>query len=235
MNQSMRAALAEMTGMFCFVFIGAGSICTNQITGGAVGLVGIALAHGVVLSIMIASLGHISGGHFNPAVTIALTTTGRCSVTQMISYIGAQLLGAGLAGCALKLAFPAEVLGAPVYLGATLVSTAHISAGQAVWIEGIMTFVLMMAIFGTAVDSRGAKILAPFAIGLVVAVDIFVGGPLTGASMNPARTMGPALVTGEYAHLWVYWVGPVLGALAAAWLYDCLLLPFMGAGRNKKK
>jgi MIP family channel proteins len=223
MSQTMKASLAEFIGVFFFVFIGAGAICTDAITHGSVGLVGIALAHGLMMAINIAALGHISGGHFNPAVTIALATINRISVRDAAAYVASQLLGAGVAGFALKSIFPSLVTAAP-FLGATLPGNG-IDAQGALLIEVVLTIVLLTAVYGTAVAPGGPRGVVPFAVGLAIAVDILAAGPLSGASMNPARTMGPVFATGNTDLLWIYWVGPVLGALAAVWIYDALLAP----------
>lgn len=231
MTNSTKAALAEFLGLFFFTLIGAGAICANALTRGEVGLVGIALAHGLMMAINIAGLGQFSGGHFNPAVTLALWSTGRCGGVQAIRFIAAQLLGSAAAAYVLRLALPPEVQGAGAFLGATLPG-ASISEVQAVWIEGLLTFVLVAAVYGVAVAPGGAKLLAPFVIGLAIAVDILAGGPLTGASMNPARSFGPQIVTGNWQAAWVYYVGPLLGGLAAGWLYELLLSPAGGRRRG---
>ena len=223
MSQLMKGALAELLGLFCFTFVGAGAICTGAANAGAVGLVGVALAHGMMMAINVAALGHVSGGHFNPAVSIALWLNGRSPAKQTLVYILAQVAGAVLAAWSLKQVFPAFAASAP-FLGATLPG-AGITPGVALWVEIGLTFVLVLAIFGTAVSPKGPRGLVPFAVGGSIAVDILVGGPLTGASMNPARTLGPALVTGNFQDLWVYLVGPVLGALVAGWLSETLLIP----------
>ncbi len=233
MSHSMKASLAEFIGMFFFVFIGAGAICTDAVTHGQVGLVGIALAHGLMMAVNIAALGHISGGHFNPAVTIALATVGKVSLRDAASYVVAQLLGAGLAGFVLKGIFPALATAAP-YLGATLPGNG-IDPQACLWIEGILTFALLTAIYGTAVAAGGSRAIVPLAVGLTIAVDILAGGPLTGASMNPARTMGPVFATGNTDLLWIYWVGPVGGAVAAVWIYESLLAPAVAAARGKRR
>jgi aquaporin Z len=224
MNQLGKATLAEFVGVFCFVFLGAGSVCTLVVdTGGGINIVAVALAHGLALAVVIASLARFSGGHINPAVTFALTMTGRCGPGRAAAYITAQLLGAAAAGAALKGLYPAVVAGAPAWLGLPGVAE-NMTVGQAVWLEGILTFVLVLAVFGTAVDPAGPKNLGPFAIGLTLAAAIVVAGPRTGAALNPARHFGPAIATGHWVNTWIYWVGPGLGALAAGWVYELLLL-----------
>jgi len=231
MSQSMKASLAEFLGVFFFVFKGAGAICTDAVTHGQVGLVGIALAHGLMMAINIAALGHISGGHFNPAVTIALATINKISVRDAAAYIVAQLLGAGVAGFVLKAIFPALATAAP-FLGATLPGTG-LEPQAVLWVEIVLTFVLLTAVYGTAVAPGGPRGVVPFAVGLAIAVDILAGGPLSGASMNPARTMGPVFATGNVENLWIYWVGPILGALGAVWVYDSLLAPAAARARRR--
>ncbi len=223
MSQLMKGALAEALGLFCFTFVGAGAICTAVAGGGPVNLVAIALAHGMMMAINVAALGHVSGGHFNPAVSIALWANGRSGLKLTVVYVLAQVAGSFVAAAALKQVFPAFVTAAP-FLGATLPG-AGIVPGVAFWIEFCLTFVLVLAVFGTAVSPKGPHGLVPFAVGGAIAVDILVGGPLTGASMNPARTLGPVLATGNVQDLWVYIAGPILGGLAAGWLSESLLIP----------
>jgi MIP family channel proteins len=188
MENNAKKLFVEFIGTCIFFFIGAGAIITNQFSNGAVGLLGIALAHGLILSIMVSAFGGISGGHFNPAVTFAVMVAKRISVPLGIQYIVAQLIGGVLAGLLLHAVFPAELCSA-VHLGTPAVA-AGVSAGTAVLLEAILTFALVTSVFGTAIDPRAPKI-GGFGIGLTVMVDILVGGPLTGASMNPARTFGP--------------------------------------------
>lgn len=212
MNVRTGELVAEFLGTFALVFIGAAAILSNA------GLVGIALAHGLVLAIMISALGRVSGGVFNPAVAIGLAVTGKLSWPKAVAYIVAQLAGGAAAGFLLKALFPAAAIGA-ASLGTPLVA-AGVEAWQAVVVEAILTFFLMTAIFGTAVDKKGPNQLAGFGIGTVLVFDILAGGSLTGASMNPARTFGPALAGNFWAGHWIYWVGPIIGAVVAALLYD---------------
>ena len=193
MENNSKKLLVEFLATCIFFFIGAGAIITNQFSNGAVGLLGIALAHGLILSIMVSAFGGISGGHFNPAVTFGVMIARRISIPLGLQYIGAQLIGGVLAGLLLRAVFPAEQCAA-VHLGTPAVA-AGVSLGAAVVMEAILTFALVTSVFGTAIDSRAAKI-GGFGIGLTVMVDILIGGPLTGASMNPARTFGPGLVAG---------------------------------------
>jgi len=211
-----RAAVAELVATFALIFVGAGSVVIADPTGS--GLVGIALAHGIVLAVMVSVTAHISGGLVNPAVTIGLWVVGKLTMPRAGVLIAAQLVGATLGALLLKAVFPAELLAATD--GGTPVLARGTSVAQGILLEGVLTFFLVFAVFGTAVDDRGPLArTAGFTIGLVLTFDILVGGPLTGASMNPARTFGPGLVSGTWTDWWVYWVGPISGALVAAMLY----------------
>ncbi len=212
MNKTGGMLLAEAIGTFALCFVGAGAIIGN------VGLVGVALAHGLILSVMISALGPVCGGHFNPAVTIGFMVTGKQEPKMSILYIIAQLVGASIAGWILTIIFSPDVW-MKVKLGTPSVASG-VSFGTAILIEIILTFFLVTSIWGTAVDKRKPDI-GGFGIGLTVAADILIGGPLTGASMNPARTFGPALAGGGFDgmnHL-VYWIGPIVGGVLAAVIY----------------
>lgn len=208
----MRALVAEFIGTFALIFIGGAAIA---IGGSDAGLIGAALAHGLVLAIMISALGHISGGVFNPAVSVGLWVAKKLDTSTAAQYIVAQLVG-GLAGGYL-LSF---LMGAQAAATGTPALASGVGAMQGVIMEAVLTFFLMTAIMGTAVDSRGPKGLAGFGIGLVLVFDILAGGKMTGASMNPARTLGTGLPGGQLADHWVYWVGPVLGAVVATLVYQ---------------
>lgn len=221
MERYLKPVVAELVGTFAFFFIGAGAIVTDTYSSGHVTLIGIALAHGLILAIMVSTFGATSGGHFNPAVTIGFLVTRRIKPDLAALYILAQLIGGTLSGLALRAIFASSVwqvthLGTPV-LGA------GVSFGTGVLLEAILTFFLVLSVFGTAVDARAPKI-GGFAIGLTVMVDILVGGPLTGAAMNPARAFGPALASGYWSNQLVYWIGPIIGGAIAALLYDYLIL-----------
>jgi aquaporin Z len=212
-------AIAEFVGTLALVFIGAGSVVV--INGTGIGFVGVALAHGLVLAIMVTNLGHISGGHFNPAVTVGVWVAGKIETVRAGVYIGIQLAGAVAGAGLLRLAIP-ERIWTGSHLGATSVNhlNAGITNGRAVLLEAVLTFFLVFTVFATAVDDRGAfKSIAGFGIGLVLTMDILVGGALTGASMNPARSFGPALVSGYWKDYWVYVAGPLTGGIIAAALY----------------
>jgi len=219
----MSAFVAELVGTFYLVFVGAGAIILDAHTGGGVTLLGIAAAHGLALSIAVSITIPISGGHLNPAVTLAMLATKRIAAGKAGGYIAAQLLGATLAGVLLKGFYPAQAV-AKSNLGTPALGPG-VTFAQGVVIETILTFLLLFTIFGVAVDPRAPQHITGFCIGLTVAFDILAGGPLSGASMNPARTFGPALVAGFWANHLVYWIGPVLGGLLGAFLYQGLVLP----------
>jgi len=216
-GEHLRRSIAEFVGAFALVFVGCGSI----MSGG--GLLGVALAHGLILAIMVSSLGHISGGHFNPAVTFGFLVTRRIAPILAAAYWAAQFLGAVAAALLLKWIYPDRISDA-AKLGAPAVSP-EISVGAGFVVEVILTFFLVWVVFATAADPRGAfAIIAGFAIGLTVAADILIGGPLTGAMMNPARAFGPMLVQNVWANGWIWYVGPLLGGGLAALVYDTLYL-----------
>lgn len=223
MTTSRPALIAEAIGTFLFFFVGAGSVVLGDYLvasgGTSPGLLGIALAHGLVLLVLVSALGPVSGAHFNPAVTLAVWIMGKIAPVRAAAYVVAQLVGALGAGLALKAVFadswqPSNI-GTPA-LGAGI--TPAIGIG----IEAILTVLLVLAVIGTAVDPRGPKI-GGLAIGLAVAADVLVGGPLTGAAMNPARWFGPAVAAGAYADWYVWWIGPAIGAAAAALIYRYVL------------
>lgn len=216
-----KAGLAEAVGALALIFLGAGSIIADEITGGQVGLTGIALAHGLAIATMVAAVGHISGGHFNPAVTLGFVATRRMSVGTGIAYIVAQLIGASVGALLLTAAFP-EAAAQAVRLGTPALAPG-VSAGTGIVVEAVLTFFLIFVIFGVAVDPRGPRAMAPLAIGLVITMDILGGGILTGGAMNPARAFGPALFAGAWANHAVYWIGPIIGGVLAAWVYTYLM------------
>jgi MIP family channel proteins len=211
------ALVAEAIGTFLFFFIGAGAVILGQHSGDAsAGLVGVALAHGLALAILVSAFGAVSGGHFNPAVTFAVWITGRMEPMRAALYVVVQLVAGVAAGFALRYVFP-ESSWEPVKLGTPAVDPT-ISIAGAIVIEAILTMALIVAVFGTAIDPRGPKI-GGLAIGLAVAADIFMGGPLTGAAMNPARWFGPAVASGTYTDWYVWWIGPLVGAAIVALVY----------------
>ena len=234
MNAS-RLMLAEAIGTFFLCFAGISAILSTQApidSGG--GLVAIALAHGLALSIAVNAFGGISGAHFNPAVTCGFLVTGRIKLDGALQYILAQLVGASVAAWACQALFPVEAVNS-AKLGIPLPPDAEwISPTVVLALEFIMTFLLMTAIFGTAVDERGQAVkIGGFGIGLTVAFNILACGAITGASMNPARSFGPAMIfklTGGEAGAeafqmhWCYWAAPIAGAIVAALVYDNFLL-----------
>ncbi|MDA0988481.1 MAG: MIP family channel protein [Chloroflexi bacterium] len=221
-----RASIAEFIATLCFVFIGVGAVVSAGIFLGDDGTVTagkmlvIAMAHGFAIAIMVAATGRISGAHLNPAVTFSAVITRKIGVTKGGMYVIAQLSGAIVGAFIIKTIIPDALEGG---LG-THALGADISVGAGLLTEMVLTFILVFVIFATAVDPRGPGNLAPFAIGMAVMVDIFVGLPLTGASMNPARTVGPALVAGELANNWLYWIGPMAGGAIAAFIYEYVFL-----------
>ena len=225
MSELPKKCLAEALATFMLCFIGAGAIVSDAAFDG-IGLLAIAVAHGLALSIAVSATMNVSGGHINPAVTVVMLVTGRITGSNAAAYIVAQLIGATTAGAAVLLIFNGIPGGADA-VAATGLGTpapgAGVSAGTALLTEIVLTALLVFAIFGTAVDPRAPKI-GGFGIGLAVAADILMGGPISGASMNPARTFGPGLVGGVWSAHWVYWVGPIIGALIAGLLYHHLVL-----------
>jgi aquaporin Z len=209
---------AEAVGTFTLIFIGAGSIIV--VPGGDGGsLVAVALAHGLAIGTMVSAVGHVSGGHFNPAVTVAAWVTRRMASVTAVAYVAAQLVGATITALALRWLLPGEVW-EPVALGTPLVNPV-LADWQAIALEAVLTFFLVWVVFATALDPEGAfGKIAGLAIGLVITMDILAAGPWTGAAMNPARSFGPALVSGEFTGIWVYFLGPVIGGTVAALLYD---------------
>jgi len=215
-------AIAEAIGTFFLCFVGAAAICTNTLQGDhGAGLVGIALAHGLALSIAISALGKVSGGHFNPAVSVTMVVTNQMTAMAGLVYVISQLVGATLAGFAVKMAFSEAVYTAAG--GGVPVPGAGVSQGVAIFLEVIATFFLLIAVFGTAVDVKAPSI-GGFGIGLTVAFDILAIGPLTGASMNPARTFGPGLAAGIWTAHHVYWIGPIVGGVIAGLVYTQLFI-----------
>jgi aquaporin TIP len=216
-HDPLRRGIAEFVGTFTLIFVGMGSIAFIQSNL----LVGVALAHGLAIAVMASAVGHISGGHFNPAVTLGFLVTRRIVPSLAALYWLAQLAGATLAALALRGLFPSE---ANLDVGVPVVNPT-INAGQGVAIEAILTFFLVWVIFATAADPGGAfKSIAGLAIGLTITIDILAAGPLTGAAMNPARSLGPEIVFNIWDDWWVYLVGPSLGAVVAALAYDWLYL-----------
>jgi MIP family channel proteins len=219
MRDSWRHFAAEFIGVFALVFVGGGAIMSASLAN-INGLLIASLAHGLILGIMITATMRISG-HLNPAVTLGFLATRRIEPVMAVVYVIAQLLGALVASYALKAVFPATVVAA-TRLGGQFVSS-DVTTFQAILCEAIATFFLVFVVFGTAVDPQAPKV-GGFAIGLTVAADILAIGSRTGGSMNPARSFGPAVVSKIFEGHMVYWIGPILGGVAAALLYDGLFL-----------
>ena len=210
-----REFLAEFIGTFVLIFAGTGAVMVNQLSNGAVTHLGISIVFGAVVTALIYSLGHISGAHFNPAVTLAFWTSGYFRRSLVIPYILSQVLGAITASWLLRIS-----LGAVGNLGATLPRNGDWL--QSLVLETVLTFILMLVIFGSGLDRRGHIGFAGISIGLTVALEAACMGPITGASMNPARSLAPALVGGNLQHQWLYWVAPILGAQLAVVVYRYL-------------
>ncbi len=209
----IRRAAAEALGVFALVFAGCGAIVTEAEHPGALGAVGIALVFGLVIMAMVYATGHLSGAHLNPAVTLAFLATRRLPRSEALAYLLAQALGALAAAAALAAIWPSQ----PAALGATLPT---VGAGSALVYEVVMTAFLMFVIMAVATDTRAVGAAAAIAIGATVGLDALFGGPITGASMNPARSLGPALVSGELHDLWIYLTGPLVGAVLGALAYQ---------------
>ncbi len=213
----MRSApeLAEAVGTFALVLAACGAIAVNDVTG-AITHLGIAMAFGLVIAAMVYAVGHVSGAHFNPAVTIAFAATNHFPWRRVPSYIAAQIMGATLAAFTLRLLLPAGT-----EIGVTRVA-AFLTPTAGLVVEVLLTAVLMFVIASVATDGRAMGHMAGLAIGATVGLSALWAGPLTNASMNPARSIGPALAFPEYAGLWMFIVAPIVGALAGAFLYEML-------------
>lgn len=210
--------LAEFIGTFALIFAGPGAAAVNVASDGAVGTVGVGLSFGLIVMAMIFALGHVSGCHINPAITLAMRASGRITTRRAFGYIAAQLAGAVLAGLAIV-----TIVGSKGDAGA---STPHIhGASAALWSELILTFFLALVVFATATDDRAEGGFAAIAIGGYVGFAATGWGPVANASMNPARSFGPAVAANVWDSHWVYWVGPFAGALLAAAAYQLLRAP----------
>ncbi len=216
-SEAVRRFAAEFVGTFALVFVVVGSIMVSAQSG----LVGIALAYGLVVGVMVAAAGHISGGHFNPAVTFGFLVTRRLSAANAVVHWCAQLLGAVIAALLLRVVFPdaADLSGGVPTLNSSM------STFGGLVLEAVLTFFLVWVIFGVVADPKSThRPIAGLAIGFTITLDVLIGGPLTGAAMNPARAFGPQLVENVWSDGWLYYVGPLAGAAAAALLYDLLYL-----------
>ena len=209
----MKKYIAEFIGTFCLIFAGTGAVVINQASGGAVTHVGIAITFGLVVMAMIYTFGPISGAHMNPAVTVALAVAKKFPVKDIAPYVLAQLAGALLASGTLKFLFPEND-----FLGATMPAG---SEAQSLILEFILTFILMIVIMNVAFGSPEQGMFAGVVIGAVILLEALFAGPICGASMNPTRSLAPAIMSGHLEHIWLYIAGPVLGAVSAVlvWYY----------------
>ncbi len=221
MRRTLRPLIAEFIGVFMLVFIGGGAIILNAYRDGSVGLGGIAAAHGLALAIAVTATMNISGGHINPAITVGLWSVGRIDTRKAALYVVAQLLGAVLAALVLKGLFPAGAAEVRQYGALRLGADTTFVGG--ILLEAVMTFFLALAMMGTVVDPAAPKV-GGFGVGLTLWMCVLAGGLLTGAALNPARAFGPALVSWYWTAQLVYWVGPILGAVAAMQIYERFLL-----------
>ncbi|MGB0872883.1 MAG: MIP/aquaporin family protein [Solirubrobacterales bacterium] len=209
----VRRSMAEGFAAFALVFAGCGAVVTAAEYESSLGVIGIASVFGLIIMAMIYATGHLSGAHINPAVTLAFTMTRHFPPRDAFAYVAAQISGAVVGAFALLAIWP----GKPGALGATVPT---IGTGGALIYETVLTAFLMFVIMAVATDTRAVGAAAAIAIGGTVALDAAIGGPVTGASMNPARTFGPALAAGEWREFWIYVVGPVTGAALGALAYQ---------------
>lgn len=214
-----RRAVAEALGTLAIVYVGAGAMLVNNISSAGYGTLGVALAQALVLGVMVTLMMDISGGHLNPAVSLSMVTTRRLDLTSGIVYIGAQMAGAVLGALLLKWSMPGNVTRAAA-LGTPLIA-GTVTLGQAIFLEAVFSFFLVSAYYGTMGRERPSGV-GGFAVGLTLFFGILVGGPLTGAALNPARAFGPAMVSGTWTGQAVYWAGPVIGALIAGAIWSWL-------------
>ncbi|GBG61162.1 hypothetical protein CBR_g19238 [Chara braunii] len=252
---AIRAALAEFMGLLIFNFISCGAVIVSGFSRNSTGdvdfnakLVAIALAHGLAIGIMVAATAGVSGGHINPAVTFGMLLTGRISLMRSIMYWVAQIVGAIFGSGLIAGIAPNKAEGG---LGTHLINKAiqaegvyaehpkeYIQVGTGFLTEVIITFILVFVIWGTAVDPRGPSAIAPLMIGLTILANHLVAVPITGASMNPARSFGAVVWSGKWADHWIYWIGPLLGAAIAALFYEYVLLappPSPSAPKQQRK
>ena len=217
-----RRLTAELLGTFGFVFLGCGVVVANAYPGAGIGIGSIALVHGIALAALVTMTMAISGGLLNPALTVGMVVARRLDLTSAIGYIIAQCIGAVLGAMALKLLFPVGIARLVSY-GTPLIANT-VTLPQAIGIEALLTFLLMSAVFGTAVSANAPRV-GGIIIGLTVYPCILVAATLTGPAMNPARAFGPAVVSGVWVGHIAYWIGPIIGAVLAALLWDRVLMP----------
>ncbi len=221
MSSLARRSLAEAVGTCGFVFLGCAATISNFFPGARYDTVGVAFVHAAALGMFITAMMTISGGHLNPAVTLGFLSTGRIKAQEAGAYIAAQLVGAVLAAVLVRYSFPDPIVRTGT-LGTPAIASS-ITFGQAIIFEAIGAFVLVSAVYGTIV-AQEKPVLGGFGVGIALLAIILVVGPLTGATVNPARAFGPAVVSGTFTAQAVWWVGPILGALVAANLWDRVLL-----------
>ena len=216
------SALAELVGTFILVFggtaVATAAILSRPTAGGAYDSLAVALAFGLALAAVVAAIGHVSGGHVNPAVTLGMAATGKFPWKSVPVYIGAQLVGAVLGALGTWLAF-----GGPGRVEAKLAATypaQGVGDLQAFLLEILITFILVFVVMSVATDNRAPAPIAPIAVGFALAIGVFIAGPVTGGAVNPVRALGPMLVTGDLTSAWLYILGPIIGGVLAAFLYD---------------
>jgi MIP family channel proteins len=218
----VRRGLAEFIGAFTLTFVGAGAAMTARGVGDTA-LIGVAIANGVAIAVMVSALGHISGGHFNPAITFGFVVTRRISAKVAAVYWAAQFGAASIAALLLWWIFPNNLVDAAKLGAPTL--TSSLTQGQGFVVEAIGTFLLVLVVFAVAVDERGSfKSVAGLPIGLMIAIYVLLAGPLTGSAINPSRAFGPMLVHNVWSHGWIWYVGPLLGGAIAALVYELFYL-----------
>jgi aquaporin NIP len=222
----MRRLAAEFIGTFALVFTGTGAIITNDVSGGVVTHVGVALTFGLIVVAMIHAVGDVSGAHLNPAVTLGFFAARRIEGRLLLPYVGSQCMGALLASMTLSFLFPEHAT-----LGATLPAGAVL---QSFVLEMILTYILMFVILNVSTGAKEKGITAGMAVGSVVGLEALFAGPISGASMNPARSLAPALVSFHFHALWIYLIAPVLGALVAVLCCRCVREEVAAVYRERK-
>jgi MIP family channel proteins len=227
------AAIAELVGTFILVFggtaVAVAAILSRPTAGGAYGSLAIALAFGLALAIVVASIGHVSGAHVNPAVTLGMAATGKFPWNYVPIYIAAQLVGAVLAALATWLTFGGAGARSEASLAATYPARG-VGDLQAFLVEILITFILVFVVMAVATDQRAPAAIAPIAVGFALAVGVFIAGPVTGGAVNPARALGPMVVAGDFTSVWLYILGPIIGGVLGALLYDRFMAQTEGPG-----
>jgi MIP family channel proteins len=227
------AAIAELVGTFILVFggtaVAVAAILSRPTAGGAYGSLAIALAFGLALAIVVASIGHVSGSHVNPAVTLGMAATGKFPWNYVPIYVAAQLVGAVLAALATWLTFGGAGARSEASLAATYPARG-VGDLQAFLVEILITFILVFVVMAVATDQRAPAAIAPIAVGFALAVGVFIAGPVTGGAVNPARALGPMVVAGDFTSVWLYILGPIIGGVLGALLYDRFMAQTEGPG-----